>query len=164
MDIKIRKLDINDWKPVAEIYRQGIQTKKATFEKSVPPWIEWDKRHLAVCRFVAELDKKVIGWAALLPVSSRKVYKGVAETSIYVSQKFSGKGVGKLLLNAVIEESERRGIWSLQAVIFPENKSSISLYKSCGFREIGFREKIACLDGVWKNTVLFEKRSRKTGI
>jgi phosphinothricin acetyltransferase len=164
MEILIRNLDENDWKPVSEIYKQGIETKNATFEKSVPSWEYWNDNHLPVCRFVAELNKEVIGWAALSAFSKREVYKGVAEVSIYVSIEHSGKGIGKKLMNRLIEESEAKGIWSLQASIFPENKASIHLHKSIGFREIGYLEKISVMEGVWRDTVLLERRSKIAGV
>lgn len=163
MEIFIRNLDSNDWKPVSEIYKQGIETKNATFEKSLPSWEEWDNNHLQTCRFIAELNKEVVGWAALSPFSQREVYKGVAEVSIYISTYHSGKGIGKKLMNSLIEESEVNGIWSLQSSIFPENTASISLHKSLGFREIGYLEKISNMDGIWRNTILLERRSKVIG-
>ncbi len=164
MDVLIRNLDKNDWKQAAEIYRLGIETKNATFEKSVPKWEDWDKNHLQHCRFVAELNNEVVGWAVLSRVSPREVYKGVAEVSIYISPLHSNKGIGKKLLTMLIDQSEKNGIWSLQASIFPENAASINLHKSCGFREIGYLEKIANMDGVWRNTILLERRSKTIGV
>lgn len=164
MDLLIRYFKTDDWQQASEIYRQGINTKNATFEKSVPKWEDWNKHHLQICRFAAELNNEVIGWAVLAPVSHRDVYKGVAEVSIYVSLLHSNKGIGKKLLTELIVQSERSGIWSLQASVFPENIASIKLHKSCGFREIGYLEKIANMDGVWRDTVLLERRSKKTGI
>ena len=164
MDIIIRKLEPGDWNNVREIYKQGIETKIATFETTTPSWENWDNNHLKFCRFAAETNREVVGWAALSPFSKREVYNGVAEVSIYISLSHSGKGVGKKLLRRLVEESEAKGIWSLQSSIFPENKASITLHKSCGFREIGYLEKISCMDGVWRNTVLLERRSKATGV
>lgn len=164
LQVTVRKLNINDWKSVSEIYRQGIETGHATFEKNVPSWVEWDRKHLPICRLVAVADKEVVGWVALTPFSLRDVYKGVAEVSLYVSVIHSRKGVGKQLLRALIEESEKKGIWTLQASFFPKNIPSIKLHMSCGFKRIGVREKIGCMDGKWRDTVLFERRSKVAGI
>ena len=161
MEIVIRKMEPGDWNPVCEIYKQGIETRNATFDNSVPGWEEWDKGHLQECRFAAETSREVAGWAALLPFSSRNAYKGVAEVSIYVSVNHTGKGIGRKLLEALISESELSGIWTLQASIFPENTASIKLFTSCGFREVGFREKIGYMDGRWRDTVILERRSKK---
>ncbi len=163
MDITLRKLNINDWKPVGEIYKQAIESGEATFEKIVPSWIEWDRNHLPICRLIAESKKEVVGWAALSPASSREVYKGVAEISLYVSHAHSRKGIGKKLLLQLIDESEKKGIWTLQASVFPKNTASIRLHTSCGFRKVGHREKIGKIDGKWRDTILFERRSRENG-
>ncbi len=160
IEVKIRKLNIKDWKPVSEIYRLGIETGYATFEKNVPSWIEWDRKHLPLCRFVAEYENEVVGWAALSPVSDRDAYKGVAELSLYVAPAFIRKGIGKQLLKELIEESEKKGIWTLQATMFPKNTASVHLHELCGFRKVGLRAKIAKLDGKWRDTVLYERRSR----
>jgi phosphinothricin acetyltransferase len=164
MNISIRTFNISDWKDVADIYRQGLKTRNATFETEVPDYQTWIRKFHSHLIWVAEQRKQVIGWAGLQPVSLRKVYEGVAEVTIYIDSKHSGKGVGTRLMNHLIEQSEKAGIWSLYASIFPENGASISLHYSAGFREIGFREKIAQLDGNWRNTVLFERRSKKVGI
>jgi len=102
----------------------------------------------------------LLGWAALSPVSGRRVYAGVAEVSVYVTGAARGKGVGKALLNALVAQSEENGIWTLQAAIFPENRASIALHKTSGFREVGLREKIGQLGGAWRDVVLLERRSR----
>ena len=149
-----------DWPLVKAIYEEGIATKNATFEKDVPEWSEWDDDHLKSCRFVARDDQNLVGWAALSPVSGRCIYSGVAEVSVYISAGARGKGIGNLLLNKLIEESEHQDIWTLQAGIFPENKSSIILHKNAGFREVGIREKIGRLDGVWRDVVLLERRTK----
>lgn len=164
MELTLRKLNINDWKPVSDIYKQAIETGSATFEKNVPSWIEWDRNHLPVCRIIAEHNKEIVGWAALSPVSYRDVYKGVAEISLYVSHSHARKGIGKKLMRALIDESEKRGIWTLQASVFPKNTASIRLHTGSGFRKVGHREKIAMLDGKWRDTILFERRSRAANL
>jgi L-amino acid N-acyltransferase YncA len=162
--MNIRKLNINDWHTVSIIYKQGIETGNATFEKTVPSWVEWDRKHLTVCRLVAEEGKEVIGWAALAHVSEREVYKGVAEISLYVAESHAKKGIGKKLLMQLIEESENKGIWTLQASVFPKNTASLRLHTSCGFRKVGYRERIGKIDDKWKDTVLLERRSLVVGI
>ncbi|MBN2410596.1 N-acetyltransferase [candidate division KSB1 bacterium] len=163
MDIIIEKMTDNDWQSVARIYREGIATQNATFETSVPVWELWDKSHLRECRLVARIDGLMTGWAALSPVSDRCVYGGVAEVSIYVTDHQRGKGIGKILLNRLIKESEEYGIWTLQAGIFPENSASIKLHISCGFRIVGIREKIGKINGIWRDVMLLERRSNITG-
>ena len=165
MTIRLRQMTRQDWEAVRGIYLEGIATGQATFETMAPSWEKWDSNHLPFPRLVAIAhgDEKIIGWAALSPVSSRSVYAGVAEVSVYVAQEYRGKGAGKALLEKVIDESELNGIWTLQASIFPENRASITLHKSCGFREVGTRERIAKLEGVWRDTVLLERRSKQVG-
>ncbi|MCQ6282881.1 GNAT family N-acetyltransferase [Bacillus sp. EB600] len=155
---------VEDWKQVREIYSEGIATGNATFQKEAPPWKEWDKSHKLECRIVARLEDKILGWAALSPVSSRSVYAGVAEVSIYVSQSSKGKGIGSKLLKALIESSEQNGYWTLQSGIFPENVPSLKLHKKYGFREVGRRERIGQMDGMWRDTILLERRSKKIGV
>ncbi len=150
-----------DWTRVSEIYQEGIATKQATFETRVPTWERWDTAHLSDARLLAKLDEKTVGWAALNPVSARPAYAGVAEVSIYIASAARGQGVGKALLKALVEESEQLGLWTLQAVTLRENAGSIALHKRCGFREVGVRERIAQLGGVWRDTVLLERRSHK---
>ena len=157
-------MEIKDWGNVSRIYRLGIDTGIATFEKEIPSWNTWDKAHLKSCRLIAENDNKIVGWAALSPVSGRCVYGGVAEVSVYVDISYNNKGIGTRLLQELIKQSEMNGIWTLQSGIFPENKASIQLHKKLGFREIGFREKIGKKDGVWYDNVILEKRSKKIGI
>ncbi len=152
------------WDAVREIYVQGIATGNATFEKSVPDWKEWDERHLPSCRLIARWDKKVRGWAALSRVSSRRVYEGVAEVSIYVADEARGHGIGRELLGALVEASEQNGIWTLQAGILAENAVSIRLHQRAGFRIVGTRERIGCMDGRWRDTVLMERRSAVVGV
>lgn len=151
------------WNAVRAIYEEGIATGNATFETSAPDWVEWDATHRPDCRLVACLDGKVIGWAALSPVSSRCVYAGVAEESIYVAASARGRGVGRQLLMALIEESERAGIWTIQTGIFPENLASLVLHRSCGFRELGLRERLGQMNGVWRDVVFMERRSLVVG-
>ena len=155
----MRDLRPDDWSEVARIYREGIETGNATFETEVPSWEDWDAAHLGEHRFVAETDGRVAGWAALLPVSSRGCYAGVAEVSTYVAEKSRSQGIGRELLAAVVESSERGGIWTLQTSVFPENEASLRLLRRFGFREVGFRKRIGRLHGIWRDTVLVERRS-----
>jgi L-amino acid N-acyltransferase YncA len=153
-----------DWPAVREIYTEGIATGNATFETVVPDWTKWDGGHHKECRLLARDDREIFGWAALSPVSSRRVYAGVAEVSIYVAGTARGRGVGKALLKALIEASERTGIWTLQAGIFPENVASVRLHKSCGFREVGSRQRLGQFAGVWRDVCLLERRSARPGV
>lgn len=162
--IIIEKMQLDDWEEVRAIYLEGIATGNATFQKEAPSWEEWDSGHNVDCRIVARSEEVVVGWAALSPVSSRSVYSGVGEVSIYVSQKNNGKGIGSLLLKTLIELSEQSGFWMLQSGIFPENTASLELHRKYGFREVGRRERIGKMDGVWRDTLLLERRSDKVGI
>jgi L-amino acid N-acyltransferase YncA len=153
-----------DWPTVREIYLEGIASRQATFETGAPEWEAWDASHSPFARLVARQGETVVGWAALSSVSSRKAYRGVAEVSVYVAQSQRGRGLGLKLLEALIGESETNGIWSLQAVMFPENAASVALHRRCGFREVGRREGIGKLNGVWRDTILLERRSRRIGI
>lgn len=155
----MRNLLASDWNAVRSIYEKGIATGNATFQTSAPSWEEWDSSHLAACRIVAEENGKVVGWAALTPVSSRCVYAGVAEVSVYIDPAFSGKGTGLALLDHLVSLSESDGIWTLQAGIFPENMASLRIHEKAGFRILGVREKIGKQNGVWRDTVLLERRS-----
>ncbi len=146
---------------VAEIYANGMDTGIATFETKVPSWEQFNNKFLPTCRFVAIENDAVAGWCTLSAISKREVYKGVAETTIYVSEKHQGKGIGKTLLNHLVNESEKAGFWTLQARIFPQNKASIQLHKSVGFRVIGTKEKIGQRFGVWHDNVELERRSKK---
>ncbi len=157
-------MEANDWDDVRAIYREGIATGNATFEKSAPEWEKWDKEHLRVCRLVARAGREVLGWAALTPVSGRCVYAGVAEVSVYVAERARGRGIGFALLSALVSASEREGLWTLQAGIFPENAASIELHKRAGFRILGTRERLGCLDGRWRDVVLMERRSAIAGV
>jgi L-amino acid N-acyltransferase YncA len=153
-----------DWPAVRAIYQEGIETKQATFETAVPSWPEWDATRRKDCRLAARLGDQMIGWAALNPVSGRAVYAGVAEVGIYIAEENRGRGVGRLLLEALIAASEATGIWTLQASIFPENAGSLALFQACGFRQVGYREYIANHEGRWRNTLLLERRSDNVGI
>lgn len=164
MSIEIDTLSADHWESVKAIYLEGIQTGHATFETEAPDWNSWNKAHLKIARLVARENNEVIGWAALSPVSMRRVYAGVAEVSVYVATGARGRGVGRQLLTAVISESERAGIWTLQAGIFPENESSIALHEACGFRKVGSRERIGKLGDVWRDVILMERRSLIAGV
>ena len=160
---KIRPLAAADWLVVRSIYLDGIATGQATFETEAPTWERWHNAHLPCARFVAIANEIIVGWAALSPVSMRSAYSGVAEVSVYIASGWHGHGNGRGLLETLVNESERNGIWTLQASIFPENVASISLHKSCGFREVGTRARIGKLKGVWRDTVLLERRSKIVG-
>lgn len=152
------------WDAVREIFAQGIATGLATFETDVPEWPAWDASHLGSCRLVGLRSGKVVGWAALSPVSDRCVYGGVAEVSVYVGADHRGTGVGGRLLARLIEESERAGIWTLQAGIFPQNQASVALHLRNGFREVGRRERLGQLNGEWRDVLMLERRSRVVGV
>ena len=151
----------HDWEAVAAIYEDGIRARTATFETAVPDWTHWDGAHLAEPRLVAEEDGAVLGWAALSPTSTRPVYAGVAEVSVYVSEDARGRGLGRALLGALVEHSEAAGIWTLQAGVFPDNRASLALHRACGFRTVGIREGIGRLEGAWRDVVLLERRSEE---
>ncbi len=164
MTLRIDPMLPDDWPTVREIYLEGIATRQATFETQAPSWEAWDASHSPFARLVSRQGETVVGWAALRQVSSRNAYAGVAEVSVYVAQSLRGVGLGRQLLEALIAESEANGIWSLQAVMFPENAGSVALHRRCGFREVGRRERVAKLDGVWRDTILLERRSQQIGI
>ena len=162
--MKLRPMELADWPAVADIYRDGIATGHATFNTEAPSWEEWDRSHLASCRLVAVDDSDVLGWAAMIPVSDRCVYAGVAEESVYVSARARGRGVGRLLLEGLIATSERQGIWTLQAGIFPENTPSIALHERLGFRLVGRRERLGKMaTGQWRDVLMLERRSESVG-
>jgi phosphinothricin acetyltransferase len=164
MDFVIDSLLTQDWELVRAIYLEGIATGQATFETEAPDWERWDAGHLPQCRIVARSGDGILGWAALSPVSRREVYAGVAEVSVYVAASARGFGVGGALMRALIEASERQGVWTLQSSIFPENHASVALHLKHGFREVGRRERIARRHGVWRDTVVLERRSRVAGV
>ena len=160
----IESMTAEAWPDVVKIYLAGIATKNATFEQQAPDWQNWTSSHRADCRLIASLGGQIVGWAALSNVSSRCIYSGVAEVSVYVDPEFQGRGIGDRLMKALIAESESNGIWTLQAGIFPENKKSIQLHLRNGFRIVGTRERVGRMDGVWRDTVLLERRSEKVGV
>ncbi|RZS99044.1 GNAT family N-acetyltransferase [Aquimarina brevivitae] len=158
--IRIETFSKQDWTAIADIYQKGIDTGIATFETIAPNWSNWDATHFQHCRFKAVTDDKIIGWAALSPVSKRYVYHGVAEVSVYVDPEQHSQGIGTWLLTRLIAQSEIEGIWTLQSSIFTENTSSIMLHKKLGFREIGYREKVGQRNGKWYDNILMEKRNK----
>ncbi|WP_312824671.1 N-acetyltransferase family protein [Epilithonimonas sp.] len=162
--MEIKSITKDNFPEVMEIYRQGLETQIATFQNDTPIWENWDKGHLDFCRISIFDNNKMLGWTALTPVSSRCVYAGVAEVSIYIAKEERGKGIGKIVLTELIRQSEKNGIWTLQSGIFAENESSIKLHEKCGFRIVGYREKIGKKNGVWKDNVLMERRSKTIGI
>lgn len=159
----IRNMSAADAADVLSIYAYGLSTRNATFETRVPTWEEWNRRHLDFCRFVCEQNRRVEGWVALAPMSQRQCYHGVAEISVYVAEDCSGRKVGTRLLEKAIEASEENGIWTLFASVFPENEATLRLHRGRGFRTQGVRERIAQLDGVWRDTVILERRSARIG-
>jgi L-amino acid N-acyltransferase YncA len=154
----------SDWAAVRAIYLEGIATGNATFADSAPEWADWDLGHLRVCRLVARHEKEVLGWAALSPVSSRCVYAGVVEVSVYVAARARGQGIGMMLLSELAVDSERAGLWTLQAGIFPENIPSVEIHKRAGFRVVGIRERLGCQGGRWRDVLLMERRSIVVGV
>ena len=154
----VRALDPDDYPAVAAVFAEGIATGLATFETAAPTWEEWDAGHLRDHRFVAELDGEVVGWVAVVPYSRRAVYRGVGEESVYIAERARGRGVGRALLEAVIESAREGGLWTLQAGIFPDNLASLELHRRLGFREVGIRERIGRLNGVWRDVILLELR------
>lgn len=165
MDVAIRPLQAEDWPRVRDIYVAGIATGNATFQTTAPTWEAWNAGHLASCRLVAvDADGRVEGWAALSPTSSRAVYAGVCEVSVYVAPEARGRRVGRQLIEALIAASEADGRWTLQAGIFPENAASIALHLHAGFRTVGRRERVGRLSGVWRDVLLLERRSAVVGV
>lgn len=160
----VEKMFAGHWPGARAVYLEGVATGHATFETGAPGWDEWDAAHLPFARLVALADGRVAGFAALGRVSRREAYAGVAEVSVYVGERFRGAGLGRALLSALVEASERGGVWTLQASIFPENAASLALHRACGFREVGRRERIGRLGGSWRDTLLFERRSPLVGV
>lgn len=164
-DVVVRAMQARDGGRVLDIFRAGLESGIASFETQVPDWTSFDQRFLRAPRLVAvDANDVLLGWAVLSAVSSRACYAGVAEVSIYVSDAVRGRGVGTLLLHALIDASEASGFWMLQGSIFARNVASLRLHQRCGFREVGRRERIACRDGIWHDTVLVERRSQRVGI
>ncbi|MFC4095289.1 GNAT family N-acetyltransferase [Euzebyella saccharophila] len=161
--MEIVSMKAEHWPAVSNIYQEGIATGIATFETQIPTYEAWDSSHMKSCRLVAIANNEILGWAALSPVSSRCVYGGVGEVSVYVSLKARGKGVGAKLMQKLIAESEANGLWTLQSGIFPENVGSRRLHEKMGFRFLGTREKIGKKNGEWKDNVLYERRSKTVG-
>ena len=162
-NVSIRQLEATDWRRVRAIYLEGIATGEATFETEAPSWEAWDATHLEFARLIALSNGELCGWAALSAVSKRAAYAGVAEVSVYVAAEFRKRGLGLKLLQRLIGESEQYGIWTLQASVFPENAATVALHKRCGFREVGRRQRIGRLNGVWRDTMLLERRSEVVG-
>lgn len=162
-DLAIHPLVESHWDAVRDIYEAGIATGLATFETAAPEWGRWNNAHRLDCRLVALREDQVVGWAALTPVSSRYAYRGVAEISVYVAPAARRQGVGRVLLQNMVTCAEANEVWLLQATIFPENTASVSLHQSAGFRIVGRRERIACLHGQWRDTLLLERRSTVIG-
>lgn len=162
--VTLRPLVAGDWDAVRAIYREGIDSGNATFETSVPDWKTWDESRLEMGRIAAERDGRVVGFAALSPASKRPAYSGVAEVMVYVVGDARGRGIGGVLMRALVEASEKAGLWTLQASIFPENEASLRAHLRVGFRELGRRERIAQFhDGRWRDTVVLERRSSVVG-
>jgi phosphinothricin acetyltransferase len=162
MSVRIDLMNPADWPEVCSIYEEGIATGLGTFETKTPAWDEWNAARLPHSRLVAR-DERVLGWAALSPVSKRACYAGVAEVGIYVAAVARGRGIGRALLDALIGSSEANGIWTLQGATIAENAASLVLQERCGFRVIGRRERIGKLAGIWRDTILTERRSKKVG-
>ena len=158
---EIRALTRDDWPQVQEIYRAGIATRNATFDTEPPSWEEFDAARLAEHRLVAVEDGEVVGWVAASPTSSRECYAGVVEHSIYVAEAARGRGIGRELLDAFVASTEAAGVWTIESGVFPENEATLRLHERAGFRVVGRRERIGQLDGVWRDTLLLERR-RKT--
>ena len=160
----IEKFTHNHWPEAKAIYISGLATGNANFTHQAPEWDEWDKSHIKTCRFAAIENGVVLGWAALTTISDRCVYAGVAEVSVYVAEGSRGKGIGKLLLNTLIRESENNNIWTLESRIFLENTASVKIHLETGFRIVGKRERIGQMNGIWRDILLLERRSDKTGL
>jgi L-amino acid N-acyltransferase YncA len=156
--VDVRALLPEDWSAVADIYWEGMRGGLATFETEVPSWEAWDAAYLPDQRLVAERFDELVGWAALAPASKRRCYAGVVENSVYVARHAQGLGIGRQLLEALIDRARAAGIWMIQTSIFPENRASLALHEHCGFRVVGVRERIARRDGIWRDTVFLELR------
>jgi L-amino acid N-acyltransferase YncA len=157
--LEIRELRKEDWPAVREIFEQGIAGKNATFETEAPSWEAWDRSQLDGHRWAAVEGGRVVGWVAAHPVSSRPCYRGVVEHSVYVDDDWQGRGIGRALLERLVESTEEDGIWTIQTGVFPENEASLALHERCGFRVVGSQERLGKLDGVWRDVVVLERRS-----
>ena len=155
----VRELREEDWPAVREIFEQGIATKNATFETEAPSWESWNRTQLDGHRYVAVEQGRVVGWVAAHPVSLRPCYRGVVEHSVYVDDELQGRGIGRVLLERLVESTEADGIWTIQTGVFPENEASLKLHERCGFRVVGTQERLGKLDGVWRDVVVLERRS-----
>jgi L-amino acid N-acyltransferase YncA len=156
---EIRTMTQEDWPAVEAIYSAGIATGDATFETAPPSWDEFDAGRLRDHRLVAAAAGEVVGWAALSPTSARACYAGVVEHSVYVAESARGRGVGLALMEALVAGADAAGLWTIQTSIFPENAASVALHQRAGFRVVGRRERIAKLNGVWRDTLFLERRS-----
>ena len=163
MTVVLRPLADADWADVRRIYLEGIATGQATFETEAPAWERWDAGHRRDCRLAAVEEGRLVGWAALSPVSARRAYEGVGEVSVYVAAEARGRGLGETLLRALVEASEAADLWTLQASVFPENVPSLRIHERLGFRRVGHRERIARHHGNWRDTVILERRSTRVG-
>ena len=159
--LQVDELTAGDWPAVSDIYAEGIATRNATFETTVPSWEEWACAHMGHHRLAGRVDDEIVGWGALSRVSSRQCYSGVAEVSVYVAHGHRGQGVGHALLSTLVARAETAGVWTVQAGVFPENLASLNLHVACGFRVVGVRERIGRLDGAWRDVVLLERRSKE---
>ncbi|EUJ33232.1 GNAT family acetyltransferase [Listeria floridensis FSL S10-1187] len=162
MGIWITEMRLEDYPAVAAIHQQGIDTRNATFQTEALSWGDFDAKYLQECRLVARLDGgKALGWAALLPVSAMPSYRGVAELSLYVAEEARGQGLGRKLMETMVEASEQAGIWTLQSLVFPENKGSLALHHEFGFKTLCVHEKLGKMDGVFRDVERLERRSSK---
>lgn len=156
---EIRELIDSDFDDVRRIYAMGIATRNATFETEVPSVDALNEKWIQSQRWVITLERVVVGWAAMTHSSARECYRGVAETSIYIDSGHAGRGLGRKLLDQQIAAAINAGFWTLQTSIFPENQASLAIHRRAGFRDVGSRERIAQLDGIWRDTMLLELRA-----
>ena len=163
MPLRIDAMTVDDWPAVCRIYEEGLATGVGSFETAAPAWEQWNAARLPHSRLVAR-EQAVLGGAALSPISERSCYAGVAEVGIYVATEARGRGLGRALLEALIESAEAHGIWTLQGATIADNTASLAVQARCGFRVVGRRERIARRDGVWHDTILTERRSRRVGV
>ena len=168
--MNIRAMTDDDGASVVDIYARGVLSGNATFQDDAGTWESWSAGHLIECRLVAcDDDGRVVGWAGLSGVSNRCVYRGVAEISVYVDPDFHGQGLGKALLAALIAASEKEGIWSLEAGVFPENEASIALHHRLGFETVGRKRGLGRMSygpmkDQWRDVMLLQRRSTTVGV